>query len=175
VKCQQFPESGRGFAFAGVFTAGPTGGLLAALAGHFFRRYRVVSPMAPEWLGAMASLAASVAILSGVLGMAGAATVYAGSSPQSDDHARRSLATALNEHALPVLVRCSPRAPDATLSSLITSVTRADRTLPVEQQSREFERGRVLVTGKDWKARCGGSSLSRETGDPAEKAGLVLR
>ena len=94
---------------------------------------------------------ASVAILSGVLGMASAATVYAGSSPQSDDHARSSLATALNERALPVLVRRSPRAPDATLSSLITSVTRADRTLPVEQQSREFERGRVLVTGKDWK------------------------
>jgi hypothetical protein len=90
-------------------------------------------------------------ILTAVLSMAASATVYAENSPRSDDHARRSLATALDERSLPVLVRRSVRTPDATISSLMTSLTKVDQSLSVEKTSRESERGRVLVTGRDWR------------------------
>jgi hypothetical protein len=95
--------------------------------------------------------ASIVMILTAVLSMAASATVYAENSPRSDDHARRSLATALDERSLPVLARRSVRTPDATISSLMTSLTKVDQSLSVEKTSRESERGRLLVTGRDWR------------------------
>jgi hypothetical protein len=90
-------------------------------------------------------------ILTAMLSMAASATVYAENSPRSDDHARRSLATALGERSLPVLTRRSVRTPEATISSLMMSLTKVDQSLSVEKASREPERGRVLVTGRDWR------------------------
>jgi len=90
-------------------------------------------------------------ILTAMLSLAASATVYAENSPRSDDHARRSLATALDERSLPVLARRSVRTPDATISSLMTSLTKVDQSLSVEKTSRESERGRVLVIGRDWR------------------------
>jgi hypothetical protein len=90
-------------------------------------------------------------ILTAMLATAGSAAVYAASSPWSEDHARRSLSVALGERALPVLMRRSMRTPEATIASLITSLGRVDQSISVEKTSRESERGRVLVIGKDWR------------------------
>lgn len=89
--------------------------------------------------------------LMAMLGMAGAATVYAASSPRSDDHARRSLATALGQRELPVLIRRSMRTPEATLATLTRSLTRVDRSFSAEKASEESERNRMLLVGKDWR------------------------
>jgi len=61
-------------------------------------------------------------ILTAVLSMAASATGIRREFAAIDDHARRSLATALDERSLPVLVRRSVRTPDATIASLIDVV-----------------------------------------------------
>ena len=89
--------------------------------------------------------------LMAMLGMAGAAAVYAAGSPRSDDHARRSLAMALGQRELPVLIRRSMRTPEATLATLTRSLTRVNRSFSTEKASEESERGRILLVGKDWR------------------------
>jgi hypothetical protein len=101
-------------------------------------------------------------MLTATLGTAGAAAVYAANSPRSDEHAQRSLASALGVRDLPVLARRSVRAPEATLSSLIASVTTADQSLSLETMSRESERGRLLVTGKSWRLAVFGDGSAAE-------------
>ena len=102
--------------------------------------------------GGMLYQGASIRILlTAALGIGGAAAVYGGTSPRSDDHAQRSLTTGLSGRDLPVLTRRSARTPETTVSSLIASLTKADQPLSLQKMSRETEAGRILITGTDWK------------------------
>jgi hypothetical protein len=95
--------------------------------------------------------ASAALVLGTLLAISAASPTRAENSARADENARRSLAGALGERALPVLARRSARTPEATLSALGESLRRLDASLSVERATREAQQGRLLVTTANWR------------------------
>jgi hypothetical protein len=112
-------------------------------------------------------LPASLAIIL-CFSASGTAAIAADNSVRSDEHARRSYATALDQRSLPILARRSVRTPEATLSALAESLRKLDQSLVVEKAGKEAEQGRITVATPEWKLSVFGDGSAAEFIDLAK-------